>query len=128
MGTIFIVIQQWKGKMDLFQACLAALLVLIATSKVFSAQYMLWLIPLLAYRTTGNRRLWISWGGIFLLTTLIYPIYFGIIPLVGDPSKTVGFMPVIVLRDGLFVLMMLAYLFNFRNLRERSDLTTSSPS
>jgi len=120
IGYIFIIIQQWKGKMDLVQASLAALLALVATSKVFSPQYLLWLIPLLAYSAAGNRRVWLTWGAISILTTLIFPIYYAFIPGVNDPSLPPGFLPVILIRDGLFLLLTVATLFNFLNLGECS--------
>ena len=120
LGYIYILLQQWEGKMDLVQASLAALLVLIAANKVFSPQYLLWLIPLLAYSAAGNRRLLLYWGGISILTTLIYPFLFGIIPLNADPFRVPGFMPAILLRNGLFVLLTVAYFLNLLNLRERS--------
>ena len=126
LGYIYIIIQQWEGKMDLVQASVAALLVLIAANKVFSPQYLLWLIPLLAYSAAGNRRLLLHWGGISVLTTLIYPIYFGIFSSVVDPSKVPGFMPAILLRNGLFVLLTVAYFLNILNLRERSALLGST--
>jgi hypothetical protein len=126
LGYIYIIIQQWEGKMDLVQASVAALLVLIAANKVFSPQYLLWLIPLLAYSAAGNRRLLLHWGGISVLTTLIYPIYFGIFSSIVDPSKVPGFMPAILLRNGLFVLLTVAYFLNILNLRERSALPGST--
>ena len=128
LGYIIIIIQQWKGKMDLFQAFLAALLVLVTTSKVFSPQYLIWLIPLLAYSTTGNRRFCLYWGGISILTTLIYPTYYGIISILIDPSLAPGFLPLILIRDFLFVLLVVAYLFDFLHMRERSVILVSTNS
>jgi hypothetical protein len=122
LGYIYILIQQWRGKMDMIQASLAALLVLVATSKVFSPQYLLWLVPLAAYSAAGNRRLLLYWGAISVLTTLIYPVYYGINSFINDPSRVPGFLPAILLRDGLFLLLTVAYLFNLLNFRERSAL------
>jgi len=122
LGYIYIIIQQWEGKMDLVQASLAALLMTIAANKVFSPQYLLWLIPLVAYGASSNRRLLLYWCGMSILTLLIYPVYFGIISIVIDPSKVAGFMPAILLRNGLFVLLTVAYLLNILHLRERSAL------
>jgi hypothetical protein len=118
MGYIIILLRQSQGKLKLVEACIAALLVMIATSKVFSPQYLLWLIPLLAYRANGNRRLWLIWGAIFVLTSLIYPVYYGFLSIINDPARVPGFLPVILLRDGLLVLLTAAYLFNFLKLRE----------
>jgi hypothetical protein len=112
-GYIYIVIQQWRGKMGFSQACLTALLVLIATGKIFSPQYLLWLMPFIAISAPGNRRLWMAWIGICLLTTLIYPVFYGIMLFNQTGSQTPGFLPVILLRDGLVMLLTVAYLFNF---------------
>jgi hypothetical protein len=124
LGLVFsyILIQQWKGKMDLVQASLAALLVMVATNKVFSPQYLIWLIPLLAYSATSNRRVWLFWSGISILTTVIFPIYYSINTILNRPSPAPGFLPVILLRNGLFIVFMVGYLFNFLNLRERSEI------
>lgn len=122
LGIIYIIIQQWQGKMDLVQAALAALLVLLVTSKVFSPQYIIWLIPLLAYSACGKQRMWLLWGGISILTTLIYPIYYAIMGVGNGPALAPGFLPAIMIRDGLFVVLTAAYLFNFWNLRERSAI------
>jgi hypothetical protein len=116
-GYVFIIVQQLRGKMGFFQASLAALLLLIATNKVFSPQYLLWLMPFMAMRAPGNRRLWRAWLVIAGLTTLIYPVYFAIITYTQLGAQTPGFMPLILIRDGLFVALTLAYMINFRDLR-----------
>jgi hypothetical protein len=117
-GYLTILIQQWRRKMSFFQACLAALLVLVATGKVFSPQYLLWLMPLMAMVGPGNRRMRRAWIGISLLTTLIYPFWYGAITYTHGSSSAPGFLPAILLRDGLFLAVTLAYLFNFRHFRE----------
>jgi hypothetical protein len=116
-GYLYIIIQQLRGKMDFLQSCLAALLLLIATGKVFSPQYLLWIIPFMALSAPGNRKLWLAWVGICILTTLIYPVFYGIIAFSQNGPYTPGFMPLIVLRDGLVVALTIAYLFNFLHLR-----------
>jgi hypothetical protein len=122
VGLIYIFIQQWRGKMDLVQAAVAALLVLLATSKVFSPQYILWLIPLLAYSASDRGNMWLIWVGISILTTLIYPFYYAIMGPLNDPSLVPGFMLTIMVRNGLFVLLTIAYLFNFWNMQKRSTI------
>jgi hypothetical protein len=118
LGFIYILIQQWKKSLDLVQAALAALLLLVATSKVFSPQYLIWVIPVLALGATGNRKVWIFWGGISILTTLIFPVGYILFSKLNDPSAVPGFLPTILLRDVVFLLLAVAYLFNFLNLRE----------
>jgi hypothetical protein len=116
-GYLYIIIQQLRGKMDFLQSCLAALLLLIATGKVFSPQYLLWIMPFMALSAPGNRKLWLAWVGNCIMTTLIYPVFYGIIALSRNGPYTPGFMPVIFLRDVLLVAITVAYLFNFFHLR-----------
>ena len=67
---------QWRGTIRLSLAVLVTLLVVIVTGKVFSAQYLIWLLPLVAY-VGGWRWPWLlGWGSISLLTTLIYPFIY----------------------------------------------------
>ncbi len=127
-GYVLIVIQQLNGKMNFFQAWLAALMLLIVTGKVFSPQYLLWLMPFMAISAPGNRRVWLAWIAICLLTTLIYPFYYGILTISQAGPRTPGFMPVILLRDGLLAALTVAYLFNFFHLREgKAEPTSPSP-
>jgi hypothetical protein len=64
---------QWRGHMDLAMACLLTLLIVIITAKVFSPQYLIWVIPLVAYVGQGNRWWLIFWALVGYLTSLIYP-------------------------------------------------------
>lgn len=122
LGYIYILIQLWRGKMDFVQASLAAIFLLVVTNKVFSPQYFLWMAPLIAYSAANNRRLLLFWGVLSFLTTLIYPFYFGMSSMNSIPSQIPGFLPAILLRDGLFILLTLAYLLDFPTLRTRSSL------
>ena len=124
-GYVYIVIQQLRGKMSFLQAWVAALMLLIVTGKVFSPQYLLWLMPLMAISAPSNRRVWLTWIGICLLTTLIYPVYYGIITISQAGPRTLGFMPVILVRDGLLAALTIAYLFNFFHLRTSNAESTS---
>ena len=47
---------QWRGRIDLAMACLLTLLIVIVTGKVFSTQYLIWVIPLAAY--VGQDKRW----------------------------------------------------------------------
>ena len=121
-GYIYSIYLLWRGKLDIVQACIALLFVFIATGKVFSPQYLIWIIPLLAYSGAYDRFWLIVWGSISLLTTIIYPYLY---TRISDAVKTPyvpGFIQIVTARNLLFVLLTLAYLFNWFNIRKRKDL------
>lgn len=60
----------WLGRFDLARAFLAAVCVLLLTSKVFSPQYLIWVLPLVV-EVEGIDILWLL---ICVCTTLIYPV------------------------------------------------------
>ena len=68
-GTLLVCWRVWRGKLSLGQAFLAALAVVLAANKILSAQYLIWILPLVAY-IEGFDVLWLV---ICLLTTLVYP-------------------------------------------------------
>ena len=115
-GYLYTLFIQWRGKLDVTQAFIAVLLVFIVTGKVFSPQYLMWLIPLLAYSGAYNRFWVIVWVPISLLTTYIFPyIYFS--PFgVPVPYKP-GFIESVTARNVLLAFLTLAYLFNWWQVR-----------
>ncbi len=122
LGYVYTIWLQWRGKMDVVQAFIAVLLVFIVTGKVFSPQYLIWIIPLLVYSGAYNRFWILIWTGISLLTTLIYPYFY-----LSTPNSTLapyvpGFIPAVALRDGLLLLLALAYLFKWFQARQRKPL------
>lgn len=124
VGSIYSIYLQWRGKLDLVQTCIALLLVFIATGKVFSPQYLIWVIPLLAYSGAFDRVWLVAWGSISLLTIIIYP-YFYARTLDGVKTPYIpGFIQVVTARNVLFVLLTLAYLFNWFHIRRRKALPT----
>ena len=82
IGLLSIWLLQWRGRIDLAMSCLLTLLVVLMTGKVFSTQYLIWVIPLVAY-VGQSHRWWLlcwtliafasSWTLIMLLTRGIYP-------------------------------------------------------
>jgi hypothetical protein len=114
LSTLFL---QWRGKLEVTQACIALLLVFIVTGKVFSPQYLMWLIPLLVY-TGAYTRFWlIVWGLMSLLTTIIYP-YLYTRTLNGTLAPYLpGFIQSVAARDALLAFLTLAYLFNWWQIR-----------
>ncbi len=100
---------QWRGKLPLATACLLTLLIIIFTGKVFSPQYLIWIVPLVAYVCPSDRKLLISWTAICAVTTFIYPYIYNMASLLQLPSVPL-FFPVIALRNVLlfyFIVVLL---------------------
>lgn len=123
-GYIYSIYLEWRGKLDIVQTCIALLLVFIATGKVFSPQYLIWIIPLLAYSGAFDVPWLVVWGSISLLTTIIYPYFYTRIIDSARIPYLPGFIQIVSVRNMLFVLLTLAYLMNWFNFRERHALPT----
>lgn len=117
LSVLVVLWWQWRGKMAFGQVAVGLLLLFVTTSKVFSPQYLIWLIPLLAYVLVSSAAwLWI-WGGISLLTTFIYVYFYSQLT---DPQHIVlptGFFPVVTIRNMLFVFLTVAYFCNWFGLQ-----------
>jgi hypothetical protein len=122
LGYLCTIWQQWRGKMDIVQAFIALLLVFITTGKVFSPQYLIWVMPLLAYASSLDMLWLIWWGSISLLTTIIYPYLYTRTTNVLLVQYVPGFIQAVAIRDALFLLLTLAYLFNWFSIRRRKPL------
>lgn len=116
-GLLSIFWLQWRKRIDLAQTLTGLICVLIVTGKVFSPQYLIWLIPLLACIAARGQtnRLWMAaWAIISLLTTFIYIFYYSRMP---DPqtARTIvltlpGFFQLVALRNLLLVFTVLAFI------------------
>ena len=129
-GYLYALFVQWCGKLDVTQAFIAILLVFIVTGKVFSPQYLMWLIPLLAYSGAYNRTWLIIWVPISLLTTYIFPYIYTSAPSLPVPYKP-GFIESVTGRNALLAFLTLAYLFNWwqvRSTRNRGSNAVRSPT
>src|SRR5436309_2538571 len=115
-GYLYALFLKWRGKLDVTQAFIAILLVFIVTGKVFSPQYLMWLIPLLAYSGAYNRFWLIIWVPISLLTTYIFPYIYTSPLRVQVPYKP-GFIESVTARNALLAFLTLAYLFNWWQIR-----------
>lgn len=129
-GCLYALFVQWRGEWDVTQAFIAILLVFIVTGKVFSPQYLMWLIPLLAYSGAYNRFWLIVWVPISLLTTYIFPYIYTNANRLPVPYKP-GFIESVTARNALLTFLTLAYLFNWwqarstRNLRRNEVRSTT---
>lgn len=125
IGYIYAICLQWREKLNLVQTCIALLLIFIVTGKVFSPQYLIWIIPLLAYSGAFDSIWLVGWGSLSILTTIIYPYLY---TRVLDAEKTPyvpGFIQIVTARNMLFVLLTLAYLFNWLHIRRHHTLPSN---
>ncbi|HLW00678.1 MAG TPA: glycosyltransferase family 87 protein [Ktedonobacterales bacterium] len=98
-GTAFVCWQVLRGKLSLGQGFVAMIAVVLASNKLLSPQYIIWILPLVAY-VEGFDLLWL---GVCALTTLIFPfIYQTRHPILLVPTNP-QFLPTIALRNTLLV-------------------------
>ncbi len=122
LGYGYTIWLQWRGKIDLAQTSIALLLVFIATGKVFSPQYLIWLIPLLAYCGMRNTFWLLTWGAISALTTFVYTFLYSL-PMNSTRIPTLPiFSQSVAIRNALLLLLVLAYLCNWFQARERKPI------
>lgn len=123
LGYLYVLGLLWFRKLDIAQTAIALTLIFIATGKVFSPQYLIWLIPLLAYVGAFDTFWLFFWGSISLQTTIIYAFFNSRIST-GTSSITMpsGFFEMAGVRNVFFVLLTLAYLFNWFQARQRRAL------
>lgn len=113
LGYLYTIFLQWRGKLDMLQAFIVILLVFIVTGKVFSPQYLIWLIPLLVYGGAYNRFWLITWSLVSLLTTLVYPFLYTLTPDGLVAPYIPGFIESVATRNALLILLMLALMFGW---------------
>jgi hypothetical protein len=125
LGFLYVLWLQLRGKIDITQAAIALLLLFITTGKVFSPQYLIWLIPLLAYAGAFDL-FWLSfWGTISLLTTILYIFFNSQLAAPTNPDLIFipnGFLEIVAVRNIFLVVLTLSYLFNWFHARQRKLL------
>lgn len=127
-GCLYVCWLQWRRRLTLGQAMIALLCTLILTGKVFSPQYLLWLIPLIA--SVGAARWWLWWWvGVSLLTMGAYTLYYGQLTDAATAAHVLptlpGFFAVVAARNAAFLFIALAYIFNWRHARQDSGPSAS---
>ena len=112
--------RQAQGRLTVGQAFVACLCAVVATNKIFSPQYLIWLLPVVA-AVEGFSFLWLA---ICILTTLEYPIIY----LMRQPILTVPytpeFMPLIAVRNLLLLYAMARAIFGPRWVSPAQSLTS----
>jgi hypothetical protein len=96
-GCCVVYWRQARGRLSIGQAFLACLCVVLVTNKIFSPQYLIWVLPIVA-AVDGFDLLWLI---ICVLTTLNFPIIYQMRHPIWTVPYTWQFMPVLALRNGL---------------------------
>jgi hypothetical protein len=115
-GLLLTLWLQGRGVFDLATALLVLYALLIITGKVFSPQYFIWIIPLIACSQRSQQREalpWLlCWAFAGLLTTFSYVVFY---PFLADPAsasqvvlKLPGFFETLLVRNLLFLIATLA--------------------
>lgn len=99
-GTLLVCWRVWRGKLLLGPAFVATIALVMVSNKLLSPQYLLWILPLVAY-VEGFDLLWLV---ICALTTLIFPfMYQTRHPILTVPTNP-AFFPTIAARNALLVI------------------------
>jgi hypothetical protein len=102
-GCLWVYWRQFTGHMTLAKALLCCVLVIVCTSRVFSPQYLIWVVPLVALVEGEYNLLWIA---VCVLTTLIYPFAYREFQLYGmitPDSYPLVFLGLIGARNALLL-------------------------
>jgi hypothetical protein len=98
-GCLVVYWRQARGKLSVGRAMLACLCAVIVTNKIFSPQYVIWVLPIVA-AVEGFDLIWVAIGA---LTTLDFPIVYGLRAPIWDAPFSWQFMPVIAARNLLLL-------------------------
>lgn len=98
LGLGWICYKNYQKKVSLEKSFLLIILLLLLTGKVFSPQYVIWIIPFIAYLFPVNV-FWVArWTLFLLLTTVVYPFAW----------LTIYLFPLILIRN--LVLVYISYI------------------
>jgi hypothetical protein len=104
-GLLYTFWLQWRGKIDIFMSSLLTLLIIMIAGKVLSPQYLMWAVPFIAYVGKSNWKWLVTWGGISVLTTIIFPFVYIDLPHI------IHYYPLVLVRDFLILGMVLVLLY-----------------
>jgi hypothetical protein len=117
-GCCYVYWRQLRGRLDIGRAFVACLCVVLVANKILSPQYLIWVLPLVAY-VEGFNVLWIFIG---LLTTAIYPFLYFAHSHIKFIAADWRFLPIIALRNILLVIVTI------RAIRGHPPQTATSPT
>ncbi|HKV86216.1 MAG TPA: glycosyltransferase 87 family protein, partial [Ktedonobacterales bacterium] len=115
-GCLWVYWRQARGRLPMERAFLAALLVVVATNKLLSAQYFIWLLPVAA-AVEGWDALWL---GLCLLSTYEFPIVYhrSLLPLLWSTGAYEWkYLLLVAVRNGLLIVVTLRAILRGRTWR-----------
>lgn len=98
-GCLWVYWRQFRGRLSVGRAFAAVLCVVLVTNKLFSPQYLIWVLPVIAY-VEGFDVIWVA---ICFLTWLDFPIIYQLRHPIQTVTFGAQFMPVLALRNGLLL-------------------------
>jgi hypothetical protein len=102
-GCLWVYWRQLNGRIGFGRALTLCVLVIVCTNRVFSPQYLMWVLPLVAIMEPDYDPLWLL---VCALTTLIFPYAYDWTNLHGNPlpqSYPVFLPALIAVRNGLLL-------------------------
>ncbi|HEY4026060.1 MAG TPA: glycosyltransferase 87 family protein [Candidatus Dormibacteraeota bacterium] len=102
-GSLWVYWRQLAGRLSFGRAITLCLLIVVCTNRVFSPQYLMWVVPMVAIMERDYDGVWLA---ICALTTLIFPYAYDFAGLHGSgtPSSYPWFFPALIaLRNALLV-------------------------
>ena len=124
-GCIWVYWGQMTDRLSLGRAFTACLLVVICTNKVFSPQYLIWVLPLIAMVDREYDGVWLA---ICALTTLIFPYAYEWAQLHGPDvpaSYPFWFSGLIAIRNALLTVALARFV---RRSRSRTEVFELEPT
>ena len=124
-GCIWVYWGQMTDRLSLGRAVTACLLVVICTNKVFSPQYLIWVLPLIAMVDREYDGVWLA---ICALTTLIFPYAYEWAQLHGPDvpaSYPFWFSGLIAIRNALLTVALARFV---RRSRSRTEVFELEPT
>jgi hypothetical protein len=112
--------RQAQGRLTVGQAFVACLCAVLATNKIFSPQYLIWLLPVVA-AVEGFDLIWLA---ICVLTTLNYPIIYQMRHPIWTVPYTPEFMPVLAVRNLLLLYVTVRAIIGPRRVSPALSLTS----
>jgi len=110
-GCLWVYLRQLQGRLSFGRAATLCLLVVVCTNRVFSPQYLMWVLPLVAIVEPDYDAVWLT---VCALTTAIFPYAYDLAGLhgTGTPSSYPFFFPALIAaRNALLVIAAARFAF-----------------